>query len=151
LDEAQAWLRARVEDGETCPCCKQFAKIYPRQIHSTIARALIKVYNASTPGEFVHLARTAGPACEGGKARYWGLIEEESDVVDGGRSGWWALTNLGRSFVRNTIRIPKYAFVYDKRCLRLDGPEVDIRDCLGTKFSYAELMAHPAGVTAPTH
>jgi hypothetical protein len=144
LDEARSWLRSRVEEGETCPCCQQFAKIYPRTIHSTIARALIKVYNAAPAGDWVHLATVAGPACEGGKARYWGLMEEEAGIfVTTGRSGWWRLTNLGRSFVRGGTAIPKYAYVYDKRCLRVDGPEVTIQDCLGTKFSYDELMSTP--------
>jgi hypothetical protein len=31
--------------------------------------------------------------------------------------------------------------VYDGRCLRLDGESLSLRQALGTKFSYEELMA----------
>jgi hypothetical protein len=141
LRQAKDWLRDRVDDGDRCPCCGQFAKVYRRQIHSTMARALIKVYTVSEPGEFVHLARIAGPACEGGKARYWGLVEEESSVVTEGRSGYWRLTQLGRAFVQGRSSVPQYAFIYDSRCLRTGGPLVTIHHCLGKKFDYAELMS----------
>jgi hypothetical protein len=142
LNMAKAWLRKRIyEGGDRCPCCNQFAKVWKRQIHSIIARALIAVYNAEPAGTFLHLATVAGPACEGGKTRYWGLMEQESDTFPNGRSGWWRLTPHGRAFVECRISVPQYALVYDSRCLGLDGPLVNIQDCLGSKFSYPELLA----------
>lgn len=145
LLEARAWLRARVDDGEHCPCCGQYAKVYKRTINAAMARALIAMYHVDTTGTWgwMHLPTAVpgerGDAC---KTAYWGLIEEESVArPDGGRSGWWRLTPLGGSYVRGTITMPKYAKVYDGRCLGLTGPLLSIRDALGTRFDYAELMA----------
>ncbi len=76
--------------------------------------------------------------------RYWGLTEEERGLRrdDGGRAGFWRVTSLGSEFARGLTRVPKYALVYDSRCLGLDGAEfVDIREALGDRFDYDELMA----------
>lgn len=73
---------------------------------------------------------------------HWGLIEEEPIVrPDGGRAGWWRITPFGQQFVLGNSTVPKYARLYDGRCLGLEGVPVTIRDCLGTKFNYADLMA----------
>lgn len=135
LADAKRLLKAKLEDGTDCPCCTQFAKIYPRQIHSTIARALIRMWQLAQRG-YVHVAHDISPACEAGKARYWGLVEEHPET-----SGLWRLTVFGESFVRGAARVPKYAQVYDGRCLGLAGDLVSIHDTLGKKFDYAELMA----------
>jgi hypothetical protein len=45
------------------------------------------------------------------------------------------------AFVLGESTVPKYAYVYDGRLLKLDGGEyVTIRDALGTKFHYRDLM-----------
>ena len=36
LGEARDWLRERIEDGEECPCCRQFAKVYRRRLYATM-------------------------------------------------------------------------------------------------------------------
>ncbi len=37
--------------------------------------------------------------------------------------------------------VPRHALIYDGRLLRLEGELVGIRDCLGDKFDYDELMS----------
>lgn len=152
LREAQAWLRDNVDDGVTCPLCGQFAKVYRRKINAGIARVLIAMYRKagddwvylpyidSTGREPIHVSRS-GEMCI---ARYWGLIEQMPGEREDGSSrvGWWRLTGRGCAFVRNEIRIPKYARIYASRCLNLDAEQtVTIVDALGTKFNYWELMA----------
>lgn len=143
LAQAQAWLRKRIDDGERCPCCTQLAKVYRRRIHHTIARSLIDMYRLASPqmDGWVHVPTEISPACEVGKARYWGLIEESlTPRQDGGRAGWWRLTDTGERFIRNEQSIPMYARIYDGRCLGLEGDPVFIEDALGSKFNYADLM-----------
>lgn len=143
--EVRAWLRMQVmAKGATCPCCQQFAKRYRRQIYGAMAAGLIVAHQANGRDWF-HLRTATGYA--GGdhsKLRYWGLIEEEPGMrPDGGRAGWWRVTPLGVSFVRGRVTVPKYALIYDNRLQRLDSShgEVGIRDVLGTRFNYDELMS----------
>lgn len=141
LAEAKDWLRERVDHGAHCPCCTQHAKIYRRKLNSRMAWGLIRLYRATDGTEWGHLPTIAGDGCEVGKLRYWGLVIEEAEArPDGGRSGWWQLTGNGRAFVKGRLAVPKYARIYDGRCLGLRGEPVTIRDCLGERFNYDELM-----------
>ena len=146
LEEARDLLRERIDEGETCPCCKQFAKIYKRTINSTMARALILIYRSYEQefGSIPELRAALAPhhSNEEPKLRYWGLLEEEGvRRPDGGRAGYWRVTDDGVAWIYHYRTVPKYAHIYDGRRLRSSGPEVTIRDALGTKFNYDELMA----------
>jgi hypothetical protein len=143
LAEAREWLRVRVDDGETCPCCEQFAKVYRRKLTAPVARVLIAMYRHNRDG-WVYLPALGLSRGDEAKARYWDLIEGLDGERDDGskRVGTWRLTGKGIAFVRNQIRVPKYARIYDGRCLNMDPAEtVCITDVLGTRFNYADLMA----------
>lgn len=143
LEEVREWLRDRVDDGAKCPCCTQFAKVYRRKITVQAARVLIRMYHAAGT-DWVNLPDLIErKGADEAKPRYWGLLEAmEGTRPDGSsRVGWWRLTPEGVAFVRDELRVPKYARIYDGRCLSLEGDPVGIRDALGTKFRYDELMA----------
>jgi hypothetical protein len=141
LGEARELLRELVGHGCSCPCCTQFAKVYERKINSTMARTLITLFRAASPGTFVHTPSLPGDTHEASQLEWWKLIEEESvRRPDGGRAGWWCVTDLGVQFARREIALPKYARIYDHRCLGLTDEPVNIVDCLGQRFDYAELM-----------
>lgn len=150
LAEARNELRELVmEAGHKCPCCTQLAKVYRRKIHATMARSLILMWRAAGT-DWVHVPTVAGDACEAGKLRYWGLVEEEKATrPDGGRTGWWRVTDKGAAWIGDRTRVPKYAHIYDGRCLRVAGDPISITDALGDRFDYGELMgAVPQGVAA---
>lgn len=142
LGEARDWLRERVAHGERCPCCTQLAKVYRRKINAGMAHALIQMYrHAGTEWFYLPNITSRWQGRDEAGLRYWGLITEATEKRDdGGRAGWWCLTPLGERFVRRHIRVPKYALVYDGRCLGMEGDLVGIRDALGDKFNYDELM-----------
>lgn len=142
LDEAQERLRELVTDGHKCPLCTQFAKVYRRKIHAGMAALLIRMYRNAGLG-WVYLPDVRQDSRDGTGLAWWGLIEEEKALrPDGGRVGWWKVTLLGEEFALNQQTVPKYANIYDGRCLGHEGAEVTIRDCLGTKFNYDELMSN---------
>jgi hypothetical protein len=144
LGEARDWLRERIDDGEACPCCGQFAKVYRRTINSGMAVLLLALYRAAQPGEWVKVPSLGGQGGDITKCRYWELIEPQPDLTrdDGSnRTGWWRLTYRGVEFILDRLAVPKYARVYDGRLLNLTGPPVTIRDALGARFNYDELMA----------
>lgn len=143
LGQAKAWLRSRLDKGADCPLCTQHAKIYRRTINSGMARSLIAMYTVGRL-DWVHLPSQIGARSrEEGKLAYWGLVEEDpTKREDGGRPGTWRVTNLGEAFIRHGLVVPKYANVYNGKVLSLDTTElISIKDALGKKFDYAELMA----------
>lgn len=145
LAEAQAWLRARIDDGERCPCCTQRAQVYRRKINSGMARAFIQFYRAygTDWGHKPTALKGLGAAArDESLLRYWDLwVEADEPREDGGRAGWWQVTERGEQFVLGYTRVPKYARIYDSRLLRFDTEEfVTIKDALGDRFDYDELM-----------
>lgn len=143
LGDARDWLRERVDSGERCPCCKQFAKVYRRKLNSTNAMLLIRAYRVAGCAPF-HAPTVLSSHAGGEWARllHWGLIADlHLERDDGGHAGWWRVTEDGERFVKGRVSVPKYVRIYDGRCLGLQGDLVSIRDCLGEKFDYAELMA----------
>ena len=143
IAQAKAWLRTRLKDGTQCPVCTQRVQVYRRKVTSSMASALIYMYR--TQGlEWFHLPTIRNwPNRDEATMAYWGLIEEEgSKREDGGRAGYWRVTELGEAFVKHGMTIPKYAHVFDGRVVAMPTNEqVSIKDALGTKFNYADLMA----------
>lgn len=139
LDSARQWLRARLDDGERCPCCTQFAKVYRRKIYSTMARTLIAMWRRGSTTEWLDIndvrkSLDLKGGGDGTKMRYWDLIEAHPDLP------LWRVTSLGEQWVRDTITVPRYARIYDNRCLSLVGDPVTIREALGVRFNYNDLM-----------
>jgi hypothetical protein len=141
LYDAQEYLREKLDVGEKCPCCTQFAKVYRRKINSGMARALIRQWQ-TVGQDYVRTTSLCPWTHEAGQLAWWGLIEDEGERrEDGGRSGWWRITDAGKRFVLNHSRVPKYARIYDGRVLSMDWTETtSIAECLGAKFDYGELM-----------
>ena len=141
LEQGKNWLRARLDQGETCPLCHQHAKMYRRKINAGMAHSLIHIHRIAPTGGWVHVHAIGARSREEGKLVYWGLAEEQTSVgLHGGRAGYWRLTDKGRDFVKGKIKVPKYAKVYNGQCYGLEGDLVGIKESLGTKFNYDELM-----------
>jgi hypothetical protein len=139
LGEVKTIMRHAVRKGIHCPGCTQHAKIYRRKINSTMARALITLWRA---GEgFHHGPSLRGDTHELSQLKWWELIEEEPIVrEDGGRAGYWRITEKGEWFVKGESMLPRIARIYDSKVLNLVGEPVNIRHCLGSRFNYEELM-----------
>lgn len=129
----------------TCPCCLRRAKIYRYKIHYSMARQLIKAYKLDGHKEFIHVRQlimptVAGPA-DFSNAHYWGLIETNEHTPDVTKtSGRWRLTKLGVDFVTDKVAVKKYANVFDGKLRDLEGDDINIKDALGIKFNYLEIM-----------
>lgn len=133
----------RIVNGVRCPCCNQFAKAYRRQLNSGMCRSLIAMYLHAPDGAWLHVPTQIGARSrEEGKLRYWGLVEEQVEVQrdDGGRAGFWRITDRGKLFATRQLSLPKYCTVYNNTVYATYGDEITIGDALGSKFNYAELM-----------
>lgn len=141
LGQARAWLRSRLDEGAHCPCCTQLSKTYKRKINSGMARSLIHMHR-SAGQEWIHVKLIGAQSREEGKLAYWGLVEEQKATgLHGGRAGYWRVTDSGVAFLKLQLTVPKYARVYDGKVRGYEGPMVTIKDALGTRFDYNELMA----------
>lgn len=141
LHQLRTWLLGKAEEGATCPLCHQHVKIYKRKLNSGMARSLILMYRAGGLN-YIHLPTTIGSRSrEEGKLRYWGMVEEETTLrPDGGRAGYWRVTPVGELFIQGKMTVYSHARIYNGRCMGLVGEQVSIKDALGSKFSYDELM-----------
>lgn len=139
LGDSKDWLRARIDDGERCPCCTQFAKVYVRRLHRGMAKALIHMYRNRDANDMFditkHLDTNLGDTS---KLRYWELI----DRADDDPAGVWTVTYKGKQFVRGLITVPSHVKVYDGRFRGLTGNQITIQQALGKGFSYDELMGY---------
>lgn len=132
-------------NGCECPTCGQYVKIYKRVMTTTMCRQLILAYNTFGVGKTFHVRHLVIGTGIGDfpKFEYWGLIEPVTTEDDGKEkrtSGQWKLTPSAGAFIKNEIKMPKYAIVYNRKCLGLESPQISIVDALGHNFNYSELM-----------
>jgi len=143
LEQAQEELLDNIEEGTTCLCCGQLAKIYKMKMTSTMAFCLIKL--SKKPDAFYHIS-TMGHSGGGefAKLRHWGLIEQQENNNNKKKrtSGFWAITPKGREFVLSNIKIPKYYEIYNNNILEFSNELITIKQALNNKFDYSELMSN---------
>lgn len=145
LGEVRTYLQVEAYDGVRCPACTQMVKVYRRKLNSNMANVLIRFWCRYGRCWGYGLDATNDRTGDLAKCRYWGLIVEERERrPDGGRSGWWQITELGEAFIRQLARVPRYALIFDGSLLRLDVADgyTNVTDALGDKFNYNELMAN---------
>jgi hypothetical protein len=145
-------VQRHLHEGVRCPTCDQFCKIYKRPINCTMAHALILIYRHFNryPHGWLHvpefLATTSPNSANAGgdvsKLRYWGLLQPKQAVREDGsdRVGLYRITPRGRAFVMGLTRVPKYALIYNQTLLTLSDEQIHIKDALGKRFNYTELM-----------
>lgn len=143
----KAWLRSVLDDGAPCPLCGQNAKMYRRKITSGMARSLIHMHRMAPyvggQSGWIHVSTIPSRSRDHAMLAYWGLIEEQlATGVHGGKAGYWRVTDRGRSFLIQGLKVPKYALVYDGTVQGFDSTDmVDIHAALGTNFYLPDLMA----------
>jgi len=141
-------LQDKARDGGChCPVCGQYAKVYRRQIAATTVRQLAKVYHEHGVGVYFHvrdtMLRGMSGAADFPKLEYWNLIRRmpHNEGDDGKKSsGMWKITPSGKAFLQDHLAVPQYALVYNGNVLAMEGNMVNVRQCLGQKFDYNELM-----------
>lgn len=159
LEAAQRYVQERMDEGVPCPCCAQFCKVYRRGMTGSQAYILVLLYHhTKTTTDWIYLPEflsqvselsAAARGGDYGKLCFWGLIAPKLDGerrADGSdRLGFYKITERGKLFVEGKIRIPKYIYVYNQALLRWStDATISIRDALGKKFSYEELMSPKA-------
>jgi len=80
------------------------------------------------------------------KLSYWGLIEGKPNEDDDTKrdSGFWRITPLGIDFVNGKCSTCRHVFLYNKKRYGSSDETTTIKEALGDKFDYAELMGYPS-------
>lgn len=159
VHEARTFLEENREHGAICPACDGKVKVYLRALRGSMVASLIHIFQASWIRMATHAevrwidrapaylrARGCNATNDAALLRHWGLIEfQPGDRGDGSvRTGVWRITPLGVEFVCGTRGVHRYAILSNQECLGLDGPLVTVKDALGSRFDYRELMGAAA-------
>jgi hypothetical protein len=132
-----------------CPCCGRHAQLYRRTFHSSMAVQLIRMYQLGGCQKFTHASKLILPGMSGSgdfsKAKYWGLIVPKDKAIydtdtPSKANGFWRMTPAGQQFVNGLIAIPMDVTVFADEVLAESRQTITIREALGTKFNYDELM-----------
>ena len=144
LGEVKAHLKEKWLKGETCPACNQFVKLYKIKISGQAVRDLLKlcVLTDGNTSEYRHINEFSNLASRSfSKLAHWGLVTDQvNDDAAKRTSGMWAITEKGVQFARKQIEVSRYAYLYNSECKALSPDTVGVREALGNKFNYEELM-----------
>lgn len=145
IKQAKEWLRKRLHDGADCPVCNQRVQMYKRKLNSGMAHALFQIHNhAGMQWTRVQDMPDAPKGGDYAKLRFWGLLESSGDRAgDGNSAGLWRVTTKGRNFLYGKTKVPAYIGTYNNQSFPLpdrDIPEITIREALGKRFNYDELL-----------
>lgn len=145
ISEAKTYINNNIKEGSRCPCCNKFVKLYRRRMNGSSVSALIKLNNLHRMNgynKYFHSSKEyLNFAGDFAKLAHWDLIEAmPNDDKDKSHSGYWKITEKGIAFVNGSITVPSHILLYNAKCYGVEGDEVSIKDILGTKFSYEELM-----------
>jgi hypothetical protein len=128
----------------TCPVCTQRIQLYRRKLHSGMAWALVALYNwdqrhPGVPMDYRRLLHR-GASRDHGFLRFWGLAEATEEESKGEGKGFYRITELGRAFVEERVKVPKAIYHFNKECYLKTKGTTTIRYALGDKFDLDELL-----------
>ncbi len=147
IKEAKQYLRQNFDKGEAvgCPCCGQLVKRYKRKLGSPQTKALILLYKLNQNSDWVHIREIVKEVNVHGdfaKMLHWKVIEQlPNDSPQKKNSGLWKITELGKQFVKGEILLPSHVYLFDSKFIGYSDTTTSVKQSLGKKFNYAELMA----------
>lgn len=150
LDDARSHMMTKIEDGVDCPCCGRLVKLYKRKLHTEMALFLLKLVKLhairstwlKTTEILQGQTHLVAGGTDGGFLEHWGLIFRlRGTNKAGGKAGVYKPTLAGIQFVEGKTSVPSHVHMLCGECIGFSSTQVTIRDCLGDKFDYDELMA----------
>lgn len=128
-----------------CPVCDHAHRVYKRKLNSGMAAKLIEIYKLGGAKHWVNVADIfPGVTHRGGEwalLRHWKVLEPRDvrTAVENAH-GDWRITVLGRLFVQNRARVPRYVYVFEGEKIGASSERTTIKEALGDGFNYLELM-----------
>lgn len=132
--------------GYKCECCGLYVREYVRTFNCNMGLALVLLMKTNTL-TFVHLEnfmqQHGYKRC--GDASYlvhYGFFEKlnEKRKDNSPRNGYYRITGRGLAFASNKITAQGRFIIFNNECNGFEGKDVNIKDVLGKKFNYEQLM-----------
>lgn len=159
-DERNESFMRRVLAGERlhCPVCERKAIRQKRGLNNGMASVLIAFNKTERDAEgYSHISdvrewrpdkiaerkfQITDHVRDWVKLQLWGLLEKRPPgrTKDENSTGMWRITESGHAFLQGELKVPKYAHDYDNECKEQSGPMFGLRDALGSKFNYWEIV-----------
>jgi len=141
IEIVKQWMAPQLKEGIDCPCCGRFTKVYQRNLNSGMVRFLIDFYNRHGTNRVsianYHVTdQQHAHHQEYEKLPKWGLMAH-----DNSNPRLWWLTELGCKFVNNQATVNKYIRLKHGILVGHSIEQVSVKQAIGTKFDYDELMA----------
>lgn len=153
IKELKENLFANYHEGDHCPICGHYVKLYKRKLTSSMAHGLVLIYRYFMfhPGEewvhienlFKNISGIPSVFHDTAVLRHWGLLEKKEGERDDGNPdvGYYRITEKGKQFVNNEITVSKYVLLYNNEVKGFDDEtQISIKNAFGNKFNYNELM-----------
>ena len=154
IKEVKEFLRANYEKGCKCPACGQTTRLYKRKLNSGMALFLIGLYkltkNANNGSytkvvffsnkEVMSKMKINTASLDYSVLKHFDLISPR--VSQGGKkdSGHWSITWKGIDVIERDIPLSKHVFLYNNKRQGFSDEKVTIKEALGSKFDFDELM-----------
>lgn len=142
-------------DPVFCPCCKQVVALQRVVITPEMAKATILLHrHFSTVPDWAHVPTLLSEANRIGadvrgkdweKLCYWGFLEERPHQP-GLKKGFYRMLPKGHAFVKEEVKVPKVALVYNGKHVGFGEGVAGVRDCFGDSSEYDKIMAGDYGV-----
>lgn len=144
VDQARGQLLDALLSGRTttCPCCSRRVSRYRRRIHGEMGRFLCLLVRSFLDGtEWTHIEKIQPKNGNYAMLRLWDLATPSSKRNAGRNAhGLWRPTMSGVLFAQGHTHVEKYLFLWNGQVVGRSEDVVTIREVLGTKFNYQELM-----------
>ncbi len=152
IQEAKDFLRANYKKGCDCPACGHYVREYKRKLNSGMALFLIgiaKLIRRDKPGlrkvfysnkEIMEVMNLKVTSLDYSVLKHFDLIEARKSEDGKKDSGYWTLTPGGHFFSLGSVEVSKYVFLYNNKRQGLSDETITIKEALGSKFDYKELM-----------
>jgi hypothetical protein len=133
------------KDGVVCPVCARSGKVYRMALSKVQVKMLGWLAQYTKRGEYIHFNKTAPRAfvksVSIGKTKHWGLIDQKpNDDLKKKGSGYIMITDAGRAFILNQLKVHRHIFLYQDRVLQSGGGEVCRQDLHPEDFNFSKLM-----------
>ncbi len=151
LNTAKEQLRAGLEKGTVCECCKRYAKIYKRKLNKMMVEGLILMYRhqVKTGQHWIHAENffkeqncKAQVRGDFPKLKHWGLIEQREKTKESMiyTQGYYRVTGAGEDFIMGRILQPSYANIFDDTLLGMSNDMISVQTALKRPFKPEELF-----------
>lgn len=137
-----------IDKGYVCDCCGSYVKRYTRSFNCNMALTLVLLRKFNIHGfikiEDFLIANGRRRCGDFSYLVHYGLLEKmQGERKDGSKkNGYYKITGRGLMFADGNLKVPSKFMIFNNSFQGFKGENIGVKEALGKKFDYSELMAH---------